>query len=146
MFAATGCYVGRIPVAPGTFGSVLGLPLAWGLSHLAWGWQVAAAVACFLLGVAVSGRAAQVLGLKDPPGVVIDEIAAFAVVFLLTPFNWQTAIVGFALFRLFDITKLWPARQLERLPGGWGIMADDSAAGVYSALALWCIARGFGLN
>jgi phosphatidylglycerophosphatase A len=70
---------------------------------------------------------------------VFDEIAAFGVVYLLVPFNLLTAVLGFVLFRLFDIWKPWPARRLERLPGGLGIMADDFAAGLYAAGSLWLI-------
>jgi phosphatidylglycerophosphatase A len=68
--------------------------------------------------------------------VVCDEIAAFAIVFALTPVTWMTAAVGFAWFRVYDIAKPWPISRLERLPGGWGIMADDLLAGVFAAAAL----------
>jgi phosphatidylglycerophosphatase A len=146
LFVATGCGLGYAPLAPGTFGSLAGLPLAWGLYHLPlWG-RCIAAVLLFVAGIPVCGVGARLLGLKDPGPVVFDEIAAFAVVFLLTPLNWLSAVIGFVLFRLFDILKPWPANRLERLPGGLGIMADDCAAGVYSAAVLWCIDRWFSLG
>ncbi len=141
VFLATGFGVGFAPKAPGTFGSLLGLPLVWGIQQLPiWG-QYVAPVACFAIGVPICGIAARRMGLKDPGAIVFDEIAAFSVVFLLVPINLVTAVAGFALFRLFDISKPWPASQLEKLPGGLGIMADDYAAAVYAGALLWLIAR-----
>jgi len=143
---ATGCGLGYAPFAPGTFGSLAGLPLAWGLHHLpAWG-QFAAAVLCFVVGIPICGIGARQLGMKDPGAVVFDEIASFAVVFLWTPFNLLTAALGFALFRVFDVLKPWPASRLERLPGGLGIMADDCAAALYAAAGLWLIDRWYPLG
>lgn len=135
---ATGCGVGLAPKAPGTFGSLLG-PL------IVAGWQsllrptyesVIVAVAGVLVGVAAAQRTAQRCGLEDPGSVVCDEIAAFAIVFAMMPVTWTTAVIGFIWFRVFDIAKPWPIRRLERLPGGWGIMADDLLAGVFAAAAL----------
>lgn len=143
---ATGFGLGLLPVAPGTFGSLAGLPLAWGAQQLPFWGQVVAAVCCFLVGIPVCGRGARLFGLKDPGAVVFDEIAAFPVVFLGTRFGFVTAVLGFLLFRLFDVWKPWPARQLERLPGGLGIMADDFAAGVYAAAGLWLIDRWLSLG
>ena len=144
---ATACGLGYAPFAPGTFGSLAGLPLAWGLSHLpVWG-QIAAAVLFFVVGIPICGSGARLLGLKDPGAVVFDEIAAFAVVFLGTPLNSvKTAALGFVLFRVFDVLKPWPASRLERLPGGLGIMADDCAAALYAAAGLWFIDRWFPLG
>jgi phosphatidylglycerophosphatase A len=140
VFVALGCGLGMMPFAPGTFGSLLGPPLAWGIQQLPeWG-QWLAPLVCFLAGVPICGIAARRLGLKDPGAVVFDEIAAFSVVFLAVKADLLTAILGFALFRIFDISKPWPVRQLEKLPGGWGIMADDFAAAVYAGGILWMIA------
>ncbi len=135
---ATGFGIGLAPKAPGTFGSLLG-PL------IVWGWQslsrpthegVIVALAGMLLGVAAAQRVARRCGIEDPGCVVCDEVAAFAIVFAMTPVTWTTAAIGFAWFRLFDIAKPWPISRLERLPGGWGIMADDLLAGVFAAAAL----------
>ena len=150
LLVATGFGLGRAPVAPGTFGSLAGLPLAWGLSFLPlWG-RVAGAIGCFLVGIPICGAGARLLNAKDPGAVVFDEIAAFAVVFVVAPFNLATAVAGFVLFRLFDVWKPWPARRLELLPGGLGIMADDFAAGLYAAASLsfaqWLIAGWFPLG
>src|SRR5437016_4747688 len=107
VFLATGFGIGFAPQAPGTFGSLLGLPLAWGIQQLPiWGQYVAPAV-CFAVGVPICGIAARRMGVKDPGAIVFDEIAAFSVVFLFVPLHIATAVVGFLLFRLFDISKLW---------------------------------------
>src|SRR3989442_2269507 len=120
-----------------------------------------------VLGVWAAGRAARYLAAKDPQIVVIDEISGQLITFFggppvghiffgfslaqvarvprwLTPVNWKYLLLGFILFRVFDIWKPFPARQAEALPGGWGIMADDWVAGVYAALGLW-LARALGL-
>ncbi|HVX11340.1 MAG TPA: phosphatidylglycerophosphatase A [Pirellulales bacterium] len=139
-FLATGFGVGLVPFAPGTFGALWGLPLAWGLEHLPIAAQVAVIIALFGVGVPICTAAARHLGgRKDPGSIVLDEIASLPVVFLLLPlqgWSWTVAVAGFALHRLFDISKPPPARQLERLPDGLGIMADDFAAAVYANLAL----------
>jgi len=140
VFVALGCGLGLVPFAPGTFGSLAGPLLAWGIQQLPHWAQWLAPLVCFLVGVPICGIAARGLGLKDPGSVVFDEIAAFSVVFLAVPVNMKTGAFGFALFRIFDIAKPWPARQLERLPGGWGIMADDFAAAAYAGGILWLIA------
>lgn len=138
---ACGLGLGWIPLAPGTWGSLLGLPLAWGIAHLPLAGQVAAAGVIFLLGIWICGRAARGFEAKDPGAIVFDEIAAFPVIFLFVPLTLFTASAGFLLFRLFDITKPWPVSQFEKLPGGLGIMADDFVAGLYSGAALWCLVR-----
>ena len=142
VWLAAGGGVGFIPWAPGTFGTLLGLPLAWASALLPTWWRVGASLAVIALGVPICSVAARRLGRKDPSPVVWDEIAAMPVVFALTSFDHPLgplAVVlglGFVFFRLFDITKPPPARWLERLPGGWGIMADDLAAAVYAGACL----------
>ena len=139
LLAATGLGLGYAPVAPGTFGSLAGLPLALGVQQFSlWG-QIVAAGVCFIVGIPICSRGAKILGLKDPGAVVFDEIAAFPVVFAGTPLTLKTAVAGFLLFRLFDVLKPWPASGLEKLPGGLGIMADDFAAALYAAAGLWLI-------
>lgn len=141
---ATGFGVGCVRVAPGTFGSLLGLPLAWGLcaAELRPSLYAALAAVVVLIGVLASTAAAAHFGRHDPPACVIDEIAAFPVVFAgvalgSMPFNLLSVALGFGLFRLFDIWKPPPVRALERLPRGWGVMADDLMAGVYAGVSLW---------
>ena len=111
------------------------------LPHL--GGQLAVIVVLFLIGIPLCSYAAHRLGQKDPGAVVWDEIVTVPIVFLGTPpdaiHQPLILVLGFALHRLFDISKLPPARQLERLNGGLGIMADDVAAAVYgcAVMALW---------
>lgn len=129
---ATGVYVGYLPPAPGTLGSLLGLLLLWPLKP----GTVQVLVTLFLIGVGivVADRAARVIGGQDPPVIVIDEIAGIAVATLLLPPQVQERVVAFVIFRLFDVIKPFPARQAERLPGGFGIVGDDLIAGLYTNL------------
>ncbi len=90
-------------------------------------------------GIPAATRVSRESGREDPGHVVIDEVAGQWLTLLVCKPDWQHALLGLGLFRLFDITKPWPARQLEHLPGGWGIMLDDLAAGVYGLLALLLI-------
>ncbi|HWB14302.1 MAG TPA: phosphatidylglycerophosphatase A [Pirellulales bacterium] len=148
VFFATGLGAGFFPVAPGTVGALWGVPLAWGLEHLAGltslappyaaACQAVAVVALCAACIPVCTIAARRLGdKKDPGSIVLDEIASMPIAFYLVPLtDWKIAAAGFILHRLFDITKPPPARQLERLPAGLGIMADDCAAAVYANLAL----------
>ncbi len=145
---ATGLGVGLVMPAPGTFGALWGLPLVWGYAQLpgaVW-WLVAVAVV--LVGVPICTRAAADLGgKKDPGSVVWDELATVPLVFAWVDlssgngangnWSWWVLIAGFALHRLFDISKPWPCKQLEKLPDGWGIMIDDVAAAFYASLVLW---------
>jgi phosphatidylglycerophosphatase A len=138
---------------PGTFGSLLGLLLAWALVGLS-GWPIGVLLALegviLLAGLPICGRAARLIGRPDPGSVVYDEIAAMPLVFLPVPLAFSTsralaaAVLGFAWFRLFDILKPWPVRRLERLPGGLGIMIDDAAAACYAAAALWLSLMAWG--
>lgn len=139
MCLATGCGIGYAPRAPGTFGSLLGVLLVWLLQWLALSpvVHVVVAVALLLVGVPICSRAAMLFGREDPPQVVYDEIAAFLIVFAVTKLTPVSAAIGFGWFRLFDIAKPWPIRRLERLPRGWGVMADDALAGVFAGAALW---------
>src|SRR5262245_41990218 len=119
VFLATGFWAGRMPVAPGTFGALLGLPLAWGISFISSQWIGALVIiAICALGVPICTSAAHRLGGKDPGAIVLDEIASMPITFFLVPHEaWRQPLVvltGFALHRLFDITKIPPARQLER--------------------------------
>jgi phosphatidylglycerophosphatase A len=121
----------------GSFGTI-GLLPAHGLI------LIVAIVSIF--GVWTAGRVSRFANQKDPQFVVIDEVSGQLLTYLLpfTLLNWKSWLLGFILFRVFDIWKPFPARQAESLPGGWGIMADDWVAGVYAAVGLW-IARPLGL-
>ncbi len=133
---ATGFGSGYSPVAPGTAGSAVGVLLFLPLVHAPLWVQLAAVVVVYLLGVAASKVAAEVAGRKDPGIAVVDEIVGQWITYLALPFTPATALAGFVLFRVMDVVKPWPARQLEALPGGWGIMTDDVFAGIWANLAL----------
>ncbi|HEY2841017.1 MAG TPA: phosphatidylglycerophosphatase A [Pirellulales bacterium] len=141
VWLATGSWIGLAPVAPGTFGSLLGLPLAWGIACIpsVWG-QAGVLIALFAVGAPVCTVAARRMGgLKDPGAIVFDEILGMAITLFMIPLDPPRAVVflaGFLLFRLFDVTKPPPIGRLERLPNGLGIMADDCLAGVFANLCL----------
>jgi phosphatidylglycerophosphatase A len=143
LLLATGLGFGYSRWAPGTVGSLWGPILVWGMQSAGLtgvGWTVTA-VAVALVGVPICGEAGRLLELKDPGSVVWDEIAAFPLVFAFTSLTPTTAVLGFVIFRVFDIIKPWPIRRFERLPGGWGIMADDLIAAVYACVCLTLLDR-----
>jgi phosphatidylglycerophosphatase A len=134
---ATFGHVGHFPIAPGTAGSAAALPLyvllRWiGSPSL----DVAVIVALFAAGCWAGSVAESHYGRTDPGYVVLDEVIGMLLTLLFVPVTWVGVIVGFLLFRVFDIVKPFPARQCERLHGGFGIMADDAVAGIYGNLAL----------
>ena len=132
---ATAGGAGYVPVAPGTAGTVVGLMLWWALpsSPLV---QSAIIVLLFVLGWWSGSVVERYFQKTDPGHVVMDEVMGMLITLFLIPVGWKGALAGFLLFRLLDIVKPSPARQLERLPGGIGIMADDAMAAVYANLAL----------
>jgi phosphatidylglycerophosphatase A len=156
LFIAQGFGVGRIPKAPGTFGTLLGLP--WFALLLLPG-SLPVFIVGTILGLGLSvwccGRAEKILGQSDPGSVVLDEITAMPVCFLpwllweisrhgtipsagyfFSDGNLLRTAGAFLLFRLFDIWKPWPVRQSQNLPGGWGVTTDDVLAAVYTGLAV----------
>lgn len=142
VWLASGSYFGFTPFASGTCGTLWGLPVAWAISRLpGLPLQGVAIIALCLAGIPLCTAAARRLGAtKDPGYVVFDEIASLPITFFAVPFQrWEVIVLGFVLHRIFDIVKPPPARQLERLPEGLGIMADDWMAGIYSNLALQAI-------
>lgn len=137
----TGLGAGFAPFAPGTWGSLVGVILAaagkWTLGpHFVW-----LALSIILLSVPVSGALGRLWNSKDPQRVVLDEIAALFLIQIFFPLSLPGLVAQFLWFRLFDILKPPPCRQGERLPGGFGIVADDLLAGLYAILALWLTNR-----
>jgi phosphatidylglycerophosphatase A len=147
-FAATCFGLGKLPIAPGTWGSLPPVAVL-----LIMGWSDVASPVCVavvmillaIIGSIVCVRCAPAsiaaTGKKDPSEVVADEFAGQAVTFIfagiLSPMGiYPTALMGFLLFRIFDIIKPWPLRKLEKLPQGWGILLDDLGAGVYAGLSM----------
>src|SRR6266849_1768643 len=140
---------GRLKPGPGTWGS-LATVLVWALAssripvaNRTWATIIAAA-AVTLIGIPAATRVARSSGLKDPQFVVIDEVAGQLVALIAVPLAWKTFLAGFILFRVFDIVKPPPVRQLEAIPEGAGIVLDDVAAGLY-ALAVMHLFLRFGL-
>jgi phosphatidylglycerophosphatase A len=144
---AAGLGAGFTPIAPGTAGAAEGVLIFIAIHALnlerASSILVLAIVnvVLFALGVWASNRACEITGLEDPRLVVIDEVSgqliALTPVALLPSFSIPAVVLGFFLFRLFDIFKPYPIRKLELLPGGLGVMADDALAGVYAAAMVW---------
>ncbi|MDX1607532.1 MAG: phosphatidylglycerophosphatase A [Candidatus Competibacterales bacterium] len=128
---ALGFGAGLAPRAPGTAGTLVAVPPAWLLSDLAWPAFLALIAAAFLLGVAVCGFTARVAGVHDHPAIVWDEVVGYLVTVSAVPGTPLNLLLGFLLFRVFDILKPWPVGALDRrVTGGLGIMADDLVAGL----------------
>jgi len=147
LFVAEGAGLGRVPFLPGTFGSLWGIPLGWllGQSVPTWG-RLAIGFVMFLVGVPLCDRAARLRGKKDPGSVVWDEIAAFPLMYAFVPITWNTLILGFVLFRFFDITKPPPVRTVEHLlDGGLGIMFDDTVAALWALIPFLLLVHGTNL-
>jgi phosphatidylglycerophosphatase A len=133
-------YVGFFPMAPGTAGSVAGVAVyliarRFGLQHF----ELPLIVALFVIGVVAGGAAEEALGSVDPGPVVIDEVMGMLMTLFFVPVNWRGLLLGFVLFRIFDIVKPYPARRFERFSGGLGMMADDAMAAVYANLLLQAV-------
>ena len=136
-FLAFGFGTGLSPVAPGTAGSLLGVALAWLTVDLGLYVQLSVAVAISLAGIWICGESARRIGVHDHGGIVWDEIAGMYVTLLVAPPTIYGYALGFVLFRLFDVVKPWPIRDLDhRLGGGLGIMLDDLAAALYALVSL----------
>jgi phosphatidylglycerophosphatase A len=149
IFIATGAGSGYSPIASGTAGSAVGVALfaalAWGLG-LSMLPLLAVTAAVTLVGVWAADRAEAIFGGKDDGHITIDEVAGQLISLLFLPLRWEVLVVGFFLFRFFDIVKPPPARQLESLRGGLGVMGDDVFAGLYANLTgqvlWWALAAG----
>ena len=137
VFIATVAYCGYFPIAPGTVGSVVGLVLYalvwWSGNPIV---ESALIVVLFAAGVWAGTTAERYFGGIDPGPVVIDEVVGMLITLAFIPVGWSGALAGFFLFRVFDVVKPYPARALERLHGGLGVMADDAMAAVYANVSL----------
>jgi phosphatidylglycerophosphatase A len=143
VWIATSGGVGFFPIWPGTVGAAVGLVVVVVLQHLPLNRTGLGAVVSlvaagiFALGIWAAGRAENFFGRRDPSQVVIDEVVGQMVTLLARPdASWKFLLLGFALFRFFDVVKPFPAGRAEHLPGGWGIMTDDVVAGIYSMIGL----------
>ena len=143
---ATGFGSGLAPLAPGTAGTLVGIPLYLLFSVLPWPIWLITVLAFTCLAWYVSDEAERLFGRKDAQCIVIDEMAGLQWTLFGVDLTAAHVALGFVLFRLFDITKPFPARLFqERLPGGCGVVADDLAAGVYGNLVLQVLIRWLGI-
>jgi phosphatidylglycerophosphatase A len=137
VFISTVGYSGYFPFAPGTVGSAAGLVVYlvvwWTESPVI---ETGLIVALFAAGVWAGTISERYFGGIDPGPIVIDEVVGMLITLAFIPVGWSGALAGFFLFRVFDVFKPWPARSLERLHGGLGVMADDAMAAVYANLSL----------
>lgn len=137
VFVATCGYVGYAPVAPGTFGSAAGLAVfaavrASGSTFV----EIAVIGVLFAVGIWSAAVAERYFGRVDPGPVVMDEVAGMLITLAFLPVTLTGAIVGFLIFRVFDVIKPWPSGRFEKLPGGLGVMADDGMAAIYGNLVM----------
>jgi len=134
-FLALGFGCGLLPKAPGTYGTLAAIPLYLLLAPTSVSTYLAIVIIMSIAGVYICGKAAEDAGVHDHGAIVWDEIVGFLITMILVPLTWQSVVVGFILFRVFDIFKPWPISFVDKnLHGGLGIMVDDILAGL-AALA-----------
>jgi len=133
---ATGFGAGLAPVAPGTTGTLVGVLICLIFPSLHWLPRLLIVIFLLVLAVYIAGRAEQVYGKKDDQRIVIDEIAGFQVAMLPVAITGLHLLVGFVLFRIFDIWKPFPLRNFQQCAGGWGVVVDDIGAGVYAGAVM----------
>jgi len=145
-FLALGFGSGLAPKAPGTFGTLAAIPVFLLLNLLPLVGFVLATILISVVGVWLCEKTARDMQTHDHPAIVWDEIAGYLVTMLLVPVSWQTLLVGFVLFRIFDIVKPWPISILDKkVEGGLGIMLDDIVAGIFACASLHLILSFNGL-
>ncbi|ADH85068.1 phosphatidylglycerophosphatase A family protein [Desulfurivibrio alkaliphilus] len=137
MLLATGFGLGRLPKAPGTWGTLAAFPVHWAIMGLSWQLYALSLAGIIVLAVIISGMAEKILDRPDPGMVVIDEVAGMLIALIAVPATFTAWLLAFVLFRFFDILKPFPIRFIDRrCHGGLGIVLDDLLAGLY---ALGCI-------
>ena len=130
-FIALGFGSGLMPKAPGTFGTLAAIPVYLLFKELDLELYIAAVVLVSILGIWICNYTSQALGVHDHPGIVIDEFAGYLISMIALPASWLWIVIGFVLFRFFDILKPWPISWLDKhVQGGFGIMLDDIVAGI----------------
>lgn len=145
-FLALGFGSGLAPKAPGTVGTIVGLPLFYLIAGYALHLQLVIIAVFFILGIYCCNVAGKALGISDHGSIVWDEIAAMMLVLTITPNLWQWWLVAFVLFRIFDIWKPFPIRQCDaNLKGGFGVMFDDLLAAIYAMISLKALLWMFSL-
>ena len=138
---AVGFGSGLAPKAPGTAGTLIAIPLYLLVNELVLWQYIAILITGFVVGVWICDVAARQLGVHDDPSIVWDEIIGFLITMIAAPVGWLWIVIGFVLFRFFDIVKPWPIRMIDqRVSGGMGIMLDDVLAGIYALVCLQLLA------
>ena len=136
-FLSLGFGSGLTPKAPGTFGTLVGMPMFWLISRYSLSIQLMVISCLFLIGIYCGAKTGKALGVADHGAIVWDEIVAIMLVLAFTPTHWFWWLIAFALFRLFDIWKPFPIRQFDaKFKGGFGVMFDDLLAGIYAIAGL----------
>lgn len=131
---------GKLPHAPGTYGTIVAIPIFLLLADLSLLPYITVCVVLLIIGIWASQRYSEHLGVHDHGSIVWDEVVGYLITMTATPAEWQWIILGFILFRLFDIWKPWPINLLDKhVHGGFGIMMDDVLAGIYGAIVLLTI-------
>ena len=133
---AAGFGSGLTPFAPGTIGTLVGIPICLVCLPLTWPLRFLVVVVLSALAIFISGRAEMIYQKKDDQRIVIDEIAGFQVAMLPVAITGLHLCVAFVLFRIFDIWKPFLIRNLQQLPGGWGVVIDDVAVGIYAGVVM----------
>lgn len=137
LFIACGFGTGFSPVAPGTFGSLIGIPAYFVILLFSWQVQIVLVALLIIIAVITAHIGAKILGKEDPGSIVIDEIAGQVITLWGVEFTLVNVVAGFVLFRFFDILKPFPIKILEkRVPGGAGIVVDDIMAGIYARIVM----------
>lgn len=137
---ATGFYLGKIPFAPGTFGTLLGIPLTWGLVQGGPLFYMFGSILFLFFAVGVAELHEQNVGDHDMSEIVIDEVIGYVVTMTWLPQTWQAYVAAFLAFRFFDILKPWPVKTIDaKVPGGFGTVLDDVAAGLMANVILQVI-------
>ncbi len=136
LFIAEGAYAGKSPLAPGTAGTLVGVLLYLGIRNVNPLLYLSLTILLCIIGTWAAGKAEIILGKKDSPDIVIDEISGYLIAMFMVPAGWGYIAAGFFLFRLFDIIKPWPLDRLQKISGGLGVMLDDIGAGVYTNITL----------
>ncbi len=132
---------GLSPKAPGTMGTLAAIPFFLLMQDLSATYYLLILLAASLVGVYLCGKTADDLGVHDHPGIVWDEFVGYWLTMFMAPSGWLWVVIGFVLFRIFDILKPWPISWLDkRVAGGFGIMVDDLLAGVFALLCLQLLA------
>jgi phosphatidylglycerophosphatase A len=142
VFFCSVAFIGYLPVMPGTFGTLAGIPLCLAWGNVPWWGQAFLAAIFTLAAIGAASRANHIFGRHDDQRIVIDEVAGYLVTMIgITPSAWNL-VAGFVVFRIFDILKPWPCRTIDRkMPGGAGVVLDDIMAGIYGLIVMQIATR-----